>query len=140
MILVLVVSLVFVFGGSLVARESVPKGIACMVFFGLCAAVAAINLLPGAAYLELSREHFTYCSLFRKRTVPFEQVREFLPFRVEHREKVGWNYVSTYRDQAALRRIGAVIAGVEGALPDTYGMSAQELAALLNSLRLGVAQ
>lgn len=46
---------------------------------------------------------------------------------------VGIHFIPTYEPAAFVRRALSKIADCEGALPDTYGKSAQELADLLNA-------
>ena len=48
---------------------------------------------------------------------------------------VGFHYNASMKNAPALRRVSSFIAGVEAALPDTYGHSNIELAKLLNELR-----
>src|SRR2546427_2274915 len=48
------------------------------LFFGLCSAVFAIQLWPGASYLELLPEGFVACTLFRRwPLVRWDSVSEF---------------------------------------------------------------
>jgi hypothetical protein len=51
------------------------------------------------------------------------------------REPVGWTYSPGSEKSKRLRRVNTAIAGVEAALPDTYGMSVEQLAGLMNQLR-----
>jgi len=48
---------------------------------------------------------------------------------------VALRYAPSYQGQAAARRLATKLAGAEGGLPDTYGLSAAELARLLNKVR-----
>jgi hypothetical protein len=107
-------------------------------FFALGIPVALIQLLPGSSYLRIDDTSFTFSSLFRKTSVPWSVVDEF--FVVTRKQTgltvhkmVGFNYVPSYERQRIGRRVAAAIAKCEGALPDTYGKSAEELAVLLNS-------
>ena len=47
---------------------------------------------------------------------------------------VGWNYSPEFSKSQRLRRVNTALAGTEAALPDTHGMSAEELAFLMNRL------
>jgi hypothetical protein len=58
--------------------------------------------------------------------------------RQGHVKMVGFNYVATYGRSHLGRRISRVIGGCEGGLPDTYGMTAAELATILNVCLDGV--
>jgi hypothetical protein len=105
-----------------------------IVFFGLGVVVFAIGLHPGSTYLKLSAEGFLFASLFRKHFVPWSSVDSFFPVRMRSHKMVGWNYVGEFQASRTLRRINTLAAGAEAALPDSYGMSVEELCALLNEL------
>lgn len=133
-VLMLAGSLAFVAIGTQMTRDDPLMAYAGIVFFGLCALVAAVNLHPNSSYLELSSEGFTFASLFRRSFVPWSHVREFIPYKMHHNAMVGWNYSSSFAGSATGRKVSTALAGVEAALPDTYGMKATDLASLLNQL------
>ena len=134
MLLLFVVSLVFVAGGIAVARERPMEGYGGAALFGVCALVGLVSLHPKASYLELTEKGFTICSMFWRTFVPWSHVREFYPVRIHLHSMVGWNYSDGYHQKATARRLAKALAGSEGALPDTYGMAAEELAAKLNAM------
>ena len=106
-------------------------------FFGLGLAVSLANLWPGASYLKLTRKGMECRSLFRRWPfIPWETVGEFGVSSVsndESRSMVVFNrFVPAPPRLAAFNR-GLV--GKRDALPDTYGMSPEELADLLNEWR-----
>jgi hypothetical protein len=109
--------------------------VGCIIFFGLCASVGLVGLLPNSSYLTLTEQGFLFASLFRKHFVAWSSVQSFLPVKIKFNSMVGWTYSSEFRESRRLRRINTSIAGVEAALPDTYGMSAEQLANLMNRLR-----
>ncbi len=74
-------------------------------------------------------------SLFRKHFVAWSDVQLFVPVWIQFNSLVGWNYLPAFRRSQRLRGLNTAIAGVEAALPDTYGMSAEQLAKLMNQLR-----
>jgi hypothetical protein len=137
-LLLLVGSLVFFAGGVLnLDRGPVVRvvGWSTVVFFGLCAAVALLVLVPGSAYLRLTPHGFDQRTLFRTHRQSWQDVERFIayaspPSRVR---LVGFVLAPgvTVRDGEA-REWARENLGVDGALPDTYGMSADELAALMN--------
>jgi hypothetical protein len=112
-------------------------GFLIAAFAGLGLAVAAVQLLPGSTYLQVDRSGFTFCNLFRRTTVPWSIVEEFFVVTIKQtgmkvHEMVGFNFVESY-DKALLgRRIASFMGQCEGALPDTYGMKADELASFMN--------
>lgn len=134
----LAVSVFFVAAGLWMSQDADNSlvGYGCAAFFGLCAVVFGIQLVPGSSYLRLTEAGFSFCSLFRKSSVRWADVEGFSIIRIAHNDMVGWNYSPHYRTHATGRSISNAIAGVEAALPDTYGMKATDLAALMNALRL----
>jgi hypothetical protein len=113
-------------------------GYAGAAFFALGIPVALIQLLPGSSYLQIDETGLTFSNLFRKTSVPWSDVDEFFVVTLKQsglavHKMVGFNYVPSYGRQLIGRRIAAAIGKCEGALPDTYGKSAEELALLLNS-------
>lgn len=108
---------------------------ACIIFFGLGAVIGVVGLLPNSSYLTLTEQGFLFASLYRKHFVAWSNVQSFIPVRIQRRRMVGWNYSSEYQGSKRLRSVNAAVAGVEAALPDTYGMPAEQLADLMNQLR-----
>lgn len=121
-------------GVWLIPREPLISW-ATIIFFGLCSVVAVIGLHPKSSFLTLTAEGFLFASLFRRHFVKWSHVQSFSPTRIGGNNMVGWNYVPEFRPLSKLRRANVAIAGVEAALPDTYGMSVDTLCALLSELR-----
>jgi Bacterial PH domain len=91
------------------------------------------SLLPGAAHLRLDEEGFTMCNLFRKGRLRWREVRDFRPYSVPGGTFVGFDLTD---GTFPLGRFAArSLSGVEGGLPDTYGLDPEELAAVLNAWR-----
>jgi hypothetical protein len=107
----------------------------CIFFFGLCALVGLVSLLPNSSYLTLTEQGFLFASLFRKHFVAWSSVQSFVPVKIRFNSMVGWNYSSEFQESRRLRKVNTAIAGAEAALPDTYGMSVEKLADLMNQLR-----
>lgn len=108
----------------------------CIGFFGLCALVFAISLLPNASGLRLEDTGFVVRSLFRSHRTEWKDVGGFRPVRIGNRVVVGFDYIpGALSPNARLRRVSSALAGVEGALPDNYGLSAEALADLLNRVQ-----
>lgn len=103
-----------------------------MSFFGLCAVIFAVLLLPGAAYLKIGEKGFTVCSLFRQRFRPWEAVEGFGVTQIVVRKFVGVAFTPAGKQAARITRLNNRLVGFDDMLPDTYGRTAEELAALLN--------
>lgn len=112
-----------------------PILLLCATFFGVCAAAFAVMLLPGAAYLSLNRDGFTTCSLFRVRRVPWTDVGPFGPTQVSGKAMVGYDSVAQAARRPRLAAVNTGLSGYNSALPDTYGLRAPDLAALMNEAR-----
>ncbi|GEM_PF-332153 len=128
-------AITFVALGLFVAGKDPTLGYTCVAFFGLGIPVALIQMMPGASGLELKQHTFTTTSLFRKTTTAWRDVDHFVIRSMRSRKMVMWNYVPEY----AARRTGAgfskALIGAHAALPETYGMSAEKLAAIMNSVK-----
>ena len=97
--------------------------------------VFLIQFLPGAAYLRLTPEGFTYCSAFRAHTTRWEDVQEFGVMQMHHTRMVGWNYAPRSQVKARMRGFSKTLTGYEAGLPDTYGLKAEQLVEALETLR-----
>lgn len=134
--LLLTVSLLFVLAGWWMVLTGFWLGYLVIVFFGLCAIVFTLQFHPKAAYLLFDTDGFTYCSLFRAHTVRWEHVREFGIIRIASNPMVAWNFTRTYRDSGKSRALSKSLSGYEAALPDTYGLPAEDLLKQMETLRL----
>jgi hypothetical protein len=48
---------------------------------------------------------------------------------------IGVNYSASYEGQKAGRRVASALSGMEGAIPDQYEVSAEELCEVLNAAK-----
>ncbi len=103
-------------------------GLLASIFFG-------IQLLPGANRLELTRAGFTCIMAFCRYPVAW---RDVSLFAVDEMGNVVWNYAAHVVHEsrkARSVRIARQRSGYDACLPDTYGLSAGALAALMNRLK-----
>jgi hypothetical protein len=134
-ILLLLGSSLFVAGGIWLLPYKPFIGGATIIFFGLGMIVGAIGLHSKSSFLTLTEEGFAFASLYRKHFVPWSSVQSFTPIRIGRNKIVGWNYSPEFRESTNLRQVNVAISGAEAALPETYGMSAEELCALMDEIR-----
>lgn len=106
-----------------------------VVLFGGCAIVFLLMLVPGAAYLRIEEQGFTFVSLFRPTTIAWDSVKGFYPGRMIWRSVVYVDLVSGIAGAPRLRALSKTLCGHEGVLPDTYGHSPKELASILNEAK-----
>ena len=102
-------------------------------FFGLGLAVSLANLWPGASYLKLTPTGMECRSLFRRWSMPWKAVGEFGVAQARYKKIVVINLSDWGYPQQA--DINLWLTGATHALPDTYGLKAEELAKLLNEWR-----
>ena len=128
-----VLSAAFTVGGVLMILDNDKGGWFVSAFFGLCTLVFIGLLMPGSASLTLTREGFHVRSLWRGGFTAWSEVERFGVARLGHRTMVTYDLL----DAAGRRKGGYVrrLTGVEAALPDTYGMPAENLARLMNAWR-----
>lgn len=107
----------------------------CGGFFGLCALVALLSLLPGANHLRLDTDGIELRSLFRVTRWGWRDVVRFGATRVGLHTMVGIDFADHVGAAARLRRVNRGLTGFDGALPDTYGHRAAALARKLETWR-----
>jgi|SRR3569832_2237369 len=135
MILLTLGSGIFVASGIWLLPQEPYAALASIVFFGLCGSVGVVGLLPNGSYLTLTERGFLFASLFRKHFVSWSSVESFVPVKIQFNQMVGWTYSPEFSGSRYLRGINTALAGVEAALPDSYGVPAEQLATLMNQLR-----
>ena len=104
-------------------------------FFALCAMIALPQFIGVGSQLSLDRQGFTCRTLFRSFRREWADCSEFAPAQIGPNLMVSF---STRQDETLHPRLVAVargLTGTAGALPDTYGVSAPQLADLMNRFR-----
>jgi hypothetical protein len=107
---------------------------ASIVFCGLYGVGAFVVLLPGSTYLRLTPEGYEMRAAFRTWKQPWQHIERFQAYR----NRTSWNrfvgiiYDPSYKGHVRARRLNRSLAGVDDALRDTFGLSADELANLMN--------
>ena len=112
----------FLAGGVWLLRRGNDWGWVAAVLGGIGAFLSAMTLLPGGAYLRLTSEGFTVGGMLKSFSVRWNDARGFGVVQVSAGGKraVGYQFADTAADVA------------QGALPDTYGLTHEDLADLLN--------
>ncbi len=104
-------------------------------FFVFCALVAAPLMFGVGARLTLDREGFECRTLFKTFRREWRVCSAFHPVSLGFRKFVGF---TTAQDEAAHPKLAAAncaMIGASGILPDTFGLSADDLSDLLNRFR-----
>ncbi len=132
----------------------IAEGLVCVVlgllvpiepgFFRLLAVAAGIALmLPGFGSLKLDESGFTFRNLFGAKTMPWTDIDSFLVitqrvlYFIPVNRMVGWRLTKAKRPMV-LRATGLLVP-YDAVFPNTYGMKAAELAALLEVWRVRAA-
>lgn len=132
-LVVLAIAATFTAVGTMMVGDGASGGWFVTIFFGLCTAIGLVVLLPGSMFLEVRRDGFETSHLFRRRRFAWSEVGRFSAVEVVSRPMVAFDRIGAAPSR--LGKLSAAIAGANDALPDTYGMDAAELAALMNAAR-----
>ena len=130
-----VAALMFMLQHGVISPSGAFKAWLGIAFFGAGALVAVVMLLPGAGSLTLRADGFDRVTLFMTLRTPWQQVGNFgvseLPTRRGGRMRlVGYDDGDLPGDNFSRRTTGR-----NAALPDTYGLSHEDLARLMNQWR-----
>ncbi len=128
-------SLAFTLVGVWMISKGEMIGWPVSIFFGICCMVFIVVLLPNSFYLRISKNGFEVCSLFRSEFTAWDEVGRFESGYIGPSKMVVFNYSPGHRKYKAAKSVAKTMTGFEGALPDTYGKSAEALAKLLNEWR-----
>jgi hypothetical protein len=116
-------------------RESLLVVGSLVVFFAAGAVLSIMNLLPGRAYLLLTPGEFAYRTLFKSRTYRWSEVEGFEAFAFRETSRVVFTLSREGKlrfSESGFRKFNKAVGGGDDSLPDTYGMSADKLAELMN--------
>jgi hypothetical protein len=128
-------SALFTVGGAWMITSGDASGWFVLTFFGLGAIVAALIMLPGAGALMLDSDGFEVTNLFRHHRSHWQVTAGFAAARIPHARQPMVVYDDTTQSTKSLARINIAIVGRNAGLPDTYGLSADDLARLMAQWR-----
>ena len=141
----LIVCILFVAGSIWMAQEKRWIGYLCAGFFALGIPISIAQLIPGSTYLQITDNGLSFANMFRITNIPWNVIDHFFVVSMKRtgvtvHKMVGFNFVSSYDHAKTSRRVSTAIAKCEGALPDTYGKTAEELVDMLNRCLLEFTQ
>lgn len=131
-LLSLLVSILFVIIGIGMISGGKNTGWFVSIFFSLCTIIFIVILLPNSYYLHISNQGFEICSMYRKSFTKWDEVEQFGFKYIGVKKMVVFNYSQDHSKFQTGKNMARTLTGAEGALPDTYGKSAEELVKLLN--------
>ena len=104
----------------------------CALFFGLVAGVSLIQIF-GKSYLHLHLEGFEQNMMGRKLECRWDEVSDFHVWASSGNRFVGFNRIQD--EGKAMGKVNQMISGGSSSLGDSFGMSAEDLAGLMNAFR-----
>jgi hypothetical protein len=114
---------VFASTGMLMIVVGVVQGWLPVLFFGLGIPLSAVALFSSRLNLVLTADGFTFGTIWGSRTVRWADVNSFEARSIGRTKLVSFETMSSGRQKI-------------GYLSETYGMSARELAEMMNTWRL----
>jgi hypothetical protein len=113
-----------------------------IIFFGLGGIIFITQLLPGSTYLKLTQEGFEVKNLFRSNFTKWAEINafrigivpiviywnDFFYWREWNKKMVMFDYKKTRKENFNSKDVF----DSQGALPDSYDMSVEELVQLMN--------
>jgi hypothetical protein len=106
-----------------------------VVLFGVGVVISVVMLLPGAGRLTLDQDGFQRVTLFLKFRTPWSSVDDFTVCEMTMRRGRRMRFVG-YNDRGLpTNNASQQLSGRNAALPDSYGLSHEELANLMAEWR-----
>lgn len=130
--LFLLTSIILMFGGILMIGGGETIGWFVAIFFGIGCLFFITTLLPNSSYLRITNKELEIRTLFKSNHAKWDEVDHFGTEYIGPKKMVVFNYASSHTKFKTGKKITKTLTGIDGALPDTYGKSAENLAKLLN--------
>jgi hypothetical protein len=119
--------------GVLMIRDGEPIGWLMVLFFGLGIPVSLLQFTERGNYLQLDPDSFTIGSTWRKTTIAWRDVEEIRTVKIRRTRNVG--YLLHGEPASRLARANRAMAGIDGMLPDNFGVDVDELAKIFEQRR-----
>lgn len=127
-IILILISIAFICMGIVLIDKNLWVAILTIFLFGISLIVFIINLIPNTSYLKIDERGLEIKSLFRTTFIPWQVVSGFKTKQIFVNRLVTFDINEKYLENSKIK-------SKTGAFPDTYGMSAKKLAALLNDYK-----
>jgi membrane associated rhomboid family serine protease len=128
------IALTAVCGWAFVDEPNVAMAVGALLF-GAGIVIAVLQLVPGSASLRIAPEGLLARGPIRSGSWSWNEIEHFSAYDVDQygtTQQVGFELRALTPDrQGVVRTIARGMTGVDAALPDTYGMRAEDLATLL---------
>lgn len=131
----LIGTLVFTVIGIYMILDEAEMGWFVAISFGIGSTIFAVNMLPQASYLNLDEKGFEMSSLFKKSRYEWDEINHFSHGSFNGNKMVTFYFAKEFQRAKKLRKLASIMGGAEGALHDTFGLKAEELAELMNAYK-----
>ncbi len=127
-IILILISISFICMGISLIDRNLWIAIITIFLFGISLIVFSINLIPNTSYLKIDERGLEMKTLFRTTFIPWQVVSGFTTKQIFLNKLVMFDIDENFLRISKMK-------SRQGAFPDTYGMSAKKLAALLNDYK-----
>lgn len=136
-VLLLLASAAFVsIGIFLIGKEDAKWILFIIGFFGLCLLVSIYMLIPGTIRLKIDRSGIEMKTLFKPMKLVWSDIDGFYVGKIQvglsSTKMIGIQFSDSYKKLKTGRKLSASLTGMEGALPNHFNKSAEELCEILN--------
>lgn len=135
-VLLLLIALGLVAGGVFLIVQGQSFGWVVAGFFALGIPLALFMLFrPNGNYLKLDRNGVELVRPYKPWRLAWRDVEEFYVVKMYGNKLIGIRYAASYASEQTARKVASAVTGVEGALPDHFTSSPEELCEKLNQWR-----
>lgn len=137
-VVMLLASSAFVAAGisMIIRNEDVMVAWICALFFGLGVPVSIYMLMPGAGELRIDRNGIQMRAMFRPWKLSWSDINGFYVGRIRagyaSTKMIGIEYSDSYQKLRIGRQLANAMTGMQGALPNNFKCSAEEVCEVLN--------
>jgi len=126
--ILILISIAFICMGISLMERNLWAAILIIFLFSISLIIFFINLIPNTSYLKIDNRGLEMKTLFRTTFIPWQVVSGFTTKQIFLNRLVTFDIDEKYLGNSKIK-------SKKGAFPDTYGMSAKKLAALLNDYK-----
>ena len=138
-VLVLLGSAAFVAIGVAMVANGKAMGWGAIIFFGLGLLTGIYMLTPNANRLQIDKNGIEMKTLFKPMKLEWSDVDSFYVTKIRtgfaSTKMIGINFSESYKKLRAGREFSSALTGMEGALPNNFNRSAEEVCELLNQAK-----
>ena len=128
-IILILISIGFIYLGIKLLEKNMLIAVLNIFFFGICLIIFVINMIPNSSYLKIDETGIEMKNLFKTTFIPWQAVSSFKTKFIFVNKLVTFTIDEKLLENSKMK-------GKSGAFPDTYGMSAKNLANLLNEYKV----